>query len=100
MARAYLTAVFAATLSFLPLAQQAAQEAAPLITATPTILVRSPEPAKLMKFYEALGFKKFRQAQSGERQSRKILLSFNRYIVSIVDVVYAGRSWMRLKRPE
>src|SRR5689334_21617537 len=42
-----------------------AHDASPLITATPTILVRSPDPGKLMKFYEALGFKRFRGSPSG-----------------------------------
>ncbi len=52
-------------LSMFTASANAAQDAAPLITAAPTILVRSTDPAKLMKFYEALGFKKFREAQSG-----------------------------------
>lgn len=34
-------------------------------TATPTILVRSPDPAKLAKFYEAIGFKIDRQSENG-----------------------------------
>lgn len=38
----------------------AAEPAAPRFSATPTILVRSPDPANLAKFYEALGFKKIR----------------------------------------
>lgn len=43
----------------------AAQDKAPVFTATPTILVRSPEPAKLAEFYIALGFKKVRVSGNG-----------------------------------
>jgi predicted enzyme related to lactoylglutathione lyase len=41
-----------------------AQEA-PKYFSTPTILVRSPDPAKLAPFYEALGFKKVRVSGNG-----------------------------------
>ncbi len=42
-----------------------AQDKAPLFTATPTILVRSPDPAKLSEFYTALGFQKVRVSPKG-----------------------------------
>jgi predicted enzyme related to lactoylglutathione lyase len=34
-------------------------------TATPTVLVRSPDPVKLAQFYEAIGFKKDRTSPNG-----------------------------------
>ena len=42
-----------------------AQDKAPLFTAAPTILVRSPDPAKLSEFYIALGFQKVRVSANG-----------------------------------
>ena len=45
--------------------QVAAQDKEPLFTATPTILVRSPDPGKLAQFYIALGFKVFRSSPNG-----------------------------------
>jgi catechol 2,3-dioxygenase-like lactoylglutathione lyase family enzyme len=42
-----------------------AQDKAPLFTATPTVLVRSPDPAKLSEFYVALGFQKHRVSAKG-----------------------------------
>jgi hypothetical protein len=42
-----------------------AQDKTPVFTATPTILVRSPDPAKLSQFYIALGFKKVRVSGKG-----------------------------------
>jgi predicted enzyme related to lactoylglutathione lyase len=42
-----------------------AQDKTPVFTATPTILVRSPDPAKLSEFYIALGFKKVRVSGKG-----------------------------------
>jgi catechol 2,3-dioxygenase-like lactoylglutathione lyase family enzyme len=41
------------------------QDKTPVFTATPTILVRSPDPAKLSEFYVALGFKKVRVSGKG-----------------------------------
>jgi catechol 2,3-dioxygenase-like lactoylglutathione lyase family enzyme len=43
----------------------AAQDKTPLFTATPTILVRSPDPAKLGEFYRALGFALIRISGNG-----------------------------------
>jgi catechol 2,3-dioxygenase-like lactoylglutathione lyase family enzyme len=43
----------------------AAQDKTPLFTATPTILVRTPDPAKLSEFYKALGFKVARISPTG-----------------------------------
>jgi predicted enzyme related to lactoylglutathione lyase len=42
-----------------------AQDKALLFTAAPTILVRSPDPAKLAEFYIALGFQKVRVSANG-----------------------------------
>jgi len=42
-----------------------AQDKAPLFTSTPTILVRSPDPAKLGAFYQALGFRLIRVSGNG-----------------------------------
>ena len=42
-----------------------AQDKAPLFTAAPTVLVRSPDPAKLAEFYSALGFEKIRVSPNG-----------------------------------
>jgi catechol 2,3-dioxygenase-like lactoylglutathione lyase family enzyme len=42
-----------------------AQDKAPAFTATPTVLVRSPDPAKLAEFYAALGFKVERRSPNG-----------------------------------
>lgn len=39
--------------------------APPLFTATPTILLRTPDPENLTKFYEALGFKVERRSENG-----------------------------------
>jgi catechol 2,3-dioxygenase-like lactoylglutathione lyase family enzyme len=43
----------------------AAAADAPLFSSSPKVLVRSPEPAKLAKFYEALGFKMNRVSENG-----------------------------------
>jgi predicted enzyme related to lactoylglutathione lyase len=42
-----------------------AQDKPLTFTATPTILVRSPDPVKLATFYQALGFKMDRQSETG-----------------------------------
>lgn len=42
-----------------------AQDKPLAFTATPTILVRSPDPVKLAKYYEAIGFKMDRQSENG-----------------------------------
>ena len=55
----------AAVLCGLASAAAAAEPAAPAFSATPTILVRSPDPAKLAEFYVALGFNKFRVSPNG-----------------------------------
>lgn len=39
--------------------------APPLFTATPTILLRTPDPENLTKFYEALGMKVARRSENG-----------------------------------
>jgi len=42
-----------------------AQDKPPVFSAAPTILVRSPDPAKLSEFYVALGFQKYRVSAKG-----------------------------------
>ncbi len=42
-----------------------ATQRAPLFTSTPTILLRTPDPANLAKFYEALGMKIARVSERG-----------------------------------
>jgi predicted enzyme related to lactoylglutathione lyase len=54
---------------------------APLFTSTPTILLRTPDPAKLAKFYEALGMK---IARVSERGSVVIYLEGNAGSLEIV----------------
>jgi predicted enzyme related to lactoylglutathione lyase len=59
-------AIFAAALAVTATADSAiAADRAPLFTGTPTILVRSPDPAKLATFYTALGFKQYRVSAKG-----------------------------------
>ncbi|MDX2144518.1 MAG: VOC family protein [Rhodospirillaceae bacterium] len=58
-------ALIAATLALAASTTSVAQDKAPTFTATPTILVRSPDPAKLAEFYSALGFKKVRVSGNG-----------------------------------
>lgn len=60
--------VMLALLLGLPSPRAAAQEAntsPPLFTATPTVLLRTPDPENLAKFYEALGFKVGRRNEFG-----------------------------------
>ena len=50
---------------FAVVATASAQDKPPTFSATPTILVRSPDPAKLSEFYVALGFVKHRVSPKG-----------------------------------
>jgi predicted enzyme related to lactoylglutathione lyase len=59
-----LRALVAATALFVTITA-VAEEVVPQITATPTILVRSPDPAKLGEFYRALGFRFIRVSGNG-----------------------------------
>jgi catechol 2,3-dioxygenase-like lactoylglutathione lyase family enzyme len=58
-------ALIAAGLALATSATSLAQDKTPLFTAAPTILVRSPDPAKLSEFYIALGFQKVRVSANG-----------------------------------
>ena len=66
-----LTQILAALIGFaveLPFSLAMAQEAnttPPLFTSTPTIIVRTPDPENLGKFYEALGMKVVRRSKFG-----------------------------------
>ncbi len=67
--RNYCGTVFICTLAFvlIGIGQPAAQGASdpPLFTATPTILIRSPDPHALAEFYLALGLKEGRRTPTG-----------------------------------
>ena len=69
--RSVLTITVLSTLgSALPLTVDAQEltgntESPPLFTSSPTILLRSPDPFKLAKFYEALGMKVTRTVKQG-----------------------------------
>jgi predicted enzyme related to lactoylglutathione lyase len=58
-------ASFAAAMTLALASGAPAQEAAPAFTSVPTILVRTPDPAKLAEFYKALGFTVGRVSPTG-----------------------------------
>ncbi len=62
-----LTALAAVALAWSAQAQELSGDvtSAPLFTSAPTILLRTPDPAKLAKFYEALGMTIARVSASG-----------------------------------
>ena len=65
MKHIHLIAMALTVTAFNPAQNASAEDSAPLFAATPTILVRSPDPAKLAKFYTALGFKQYRVSAKG-----------------------------------